>query len=275
MIKINVNNFNLKDTVTCGQIFRFHQEEDDSYTIVIHDRVINVKQDNEILIVKSDNENMLENIVKEYFDLNRDYNKINEQLLLKNKNIKDIIEKCSGLKMIKQDRFETIIAYIISQNNRVSMIATCLNNISEKYGKKITFEGIDYYLFPTLEELSNASKEDLRTLKVGFRDEYIVGVIKNINDGLLDIDEIGSMDSSLALEKLMENKGIGEKVASCILLFAYQRFDVFPIDTWVKKYMLDNYNIKDKKKIKEYAIDNYGEYCGIAIQYMFHSKRNK
>ena len=276
MIRIkDVYNFNLHDTVTCGQIFRFKEEEDNSYTIVIHDRVINIKQEGTNLIVKSNNEDNLESIVKTYFDLDRDYDEINNELICLNKDIKDTIDKCSGLKMINQDYFETLIAYIISANNRVLMITRCLNNIAEKYGKKITFEGKNYYLFPNSLELSTCTKEELRNLKTGFRDEYIVDVVKRVNNGELNLEDIADMPTDKAMETLMQNKGIGEKVASCILLFAYFKTDVFPIDTWVKKYMLDNYNVTGVKNIREFASKNYGKYCGIAIQYMFHARRNK
>lgn len=276
MIKINVkNNFNLHDTVTCGQIFRFVEESDNSYTIIIKDRVINVKQDGTYLYVKSNNYDNLESIVLEYFDLNRDYDKINEYLISHNSDISDVVNKCSGLKMIKQDSFETLIAYIISANNRVFMIANCLNNIAREYGKKVIFEDKEYYLFPSCHELSNCTKEKLRELKTGFRDEYIVNVVNSVNNKTLDLLSLNNMSTDEAMNVLMSYKGIGEKVASCILLFAYSKMDVFPIDTWVKKYMLDTYNINSKKKIKEFAKENYGQYCGIAIQYMFHARRNK
>ncbi len=276
MIEIKItNNFNLHDTVTCGQIFRFTCEDDNSYTIVIKDRVINIIQNDNRLLVKSNNEENLERVVRKYFDLDRDYDEINNELISLNKEIEATVDKCKGLKMINQDYFETLIAYIISANNRVFMIANCLNNIAKEYGKKINFEGKDYYLFPDSKDLSKVTKEEFRNLKVGFRDEYIVDVVKKVNSGELNLESIADMSTEAAMNLLMRNKGIGEKVASCILLFAYFKTDVFPIDTWVKKYMLDNYNISGVKNIKEFAVKNYGKYCGIAIQYMFHARRNK
>ena len=117
MIKIKVNNFNLKDTVTCGQIFRFI-EENDSFIIILKDRVVKLKQENDNLYVTSNNEENLENVIKYYLDLNRDYEKINNKIILNNPDLKSSIEKSNGLKMIQQDKFETIISYIISANNR-------------------------------------------------------------------------------------------------------------------------------------------------------------
>ncbi len=148
MIKIKVNNFNLKDTVTCGQIFRFI-EENDSFIIILKDRVVKLKQENDNLYVTSNNEENLENVIKYYLDLNRDYEKINNKIILNNPDLKSSIEKSNGLKMIQQDKFETIISYIISANNRVPMISKVVNNISEKYGKEVMFENKRYYLFPT------------------------------------------------------------------------------------------------------------------------------
>ena len=164
---------------------------------------------------------------------------------------------------------------IISQNNRVPSIANSLNLIAKNYGKKILFEGSVYYLFPTYDDLKNISVTDFRNCKVGFRDKYLYDIIRSIESKDLDLNSIYNMNSNDALNYLIKFKGIGNKVASCILLFAYQKFDVYPIDTWVKKYMLDDYNIEGEKNIKEFTFNTYKEYSGLAIQYMFNYKRNK
>lgn len=273
MIKINVDNLNLKDTITCGQIFRF-REVNDYYIVILKDRVVKLRYDNGILYVESNNEENLKEVIEYYLDLNRDYNSINQQLINKNPNLKDIIEYSSGLKMIQQDPFETLISYIISANNRVLMISKVVDNISRYYGKKVEFEGEEYYLFPDVNDLKDCTKEILRNLKTGFRDEYIYEVVNKILNGNFDLNSIKDMDTSDALAYLQSNKGIGEKVASCILLFAYSRFDVFPIDTWVKKYMKDNFNIEGVKNIKDYSIESYGKYSGLVIQYIFNYSRN-
>lgn len=273
MIKINVDNLNLKDTITCGQIFRF-REVNDYYIVILKDRVVKLRYGNGILYVESNNEENLKEVIEYYLDLNRDYNSINQQLINKNPNLKDIIEYSSGLKMIQQDPFETLISYIISANNRVLMISKVVDNISRYYGKKVEFEGEEYYLFPDVNDLKDCTKEILRNLKTGFRDEYIYEVVNKILDGNFDLNSIKDMDTSDALAYLQSNKGIGEKVASCILLFAYSRFDVFPIDTWVKKYMKDNFNIEGVKNIKDYSIESYGKYSGLVIQYIFNYSRN-
>ena len=270
-MKLKVNNFNLKDTVTCGQIFRFEEEIDNSYTVILTDRVINIKQVDNELIVKSSNEDNLEEVIKDYFDLDFDYEAINNKLIKIDKNNKEIIESCIGLKMINEPKFETIISYILSSNNRVPQIKKALDNISKIYGTKVLFNNKEYYLFPSKEELSKCDIDTLRNCKTGFRDKYIYEFINSD----FDINKIDNMNSEDALNYLKKLNGVGDKVASCILLFGYHRFDVFPIDTWVKKYMRDKYNIEGIDNIQKFVKNKYNNYSGIVIQYMFHYKRNK
>ena len=273
MLKIK-NNFDLKSTITCGQIFRFF-EENNSFTIIIKDRVINLKEDGDFITIESSNEKNLEEVINNYFDLNRNYEKIENEIIKKDKKIRDAVIFSKGLRMIHQDPFETLISYIISQNNRVPSIANSLNLLSLNYGEKVIFKNKEYYLFPSLESLSKLSIEDFRNCKVGFRDKYLYEIIECLNNKKLELDKIYDMPGDEALKYLVEFKGIGMKVASCILLFAYQKFDVYPADTWVKKFMKEDYNIEGEKNIREFTYNTYKEYSGLAIQYMFNYKRNK
>lgn len=275
MIKIENIDINLKDTITCGQIFRYIEEHDDSYTIILSDRVVNIKEDNDSLLVKSNIENDLEEVIRDYLDLNRDYESLNKNLIKNDTSLSEIIGGCRGFKIINQPRFECIISYIISQNNGVPQIRNAVNNIAEKYGKKVVFEDKEYYLFPSAEDLKDVTIEEYRALKVGFRDKYIYEIVRKINDDEFNIDLVDNMGSYDAMNYLMNNKGIGEKVSSCILLFSYSRLDVFPIDTWVKKFMKDTYSIEGIDNIKKFTKEKYDNYTGLVIQYMFHYKRNK
>lgn len=275
MIKIKLKKaFNLDSTVTCGQIFRFIKKEDSSYDIVLKDRVINVYKKEEVLYVSSNVEDNLKSVVEDYFDLNNDYDTMNEMLIKSDKKLENAINFSKGLMMIRQDPFETIIEYIISANNGVNQIANALNLIAEKYGKRVEFNNNTYYLFPQYKDLKDIKEEDLRLCKVGFRDKYLKLVIDKLNNGELKLDEFYNLNTEDALSKLMENNGIGPKVASCILLFAYQKYDVFPVDTWVKKIMKSSYNIEGEKNIRTFASNTYGKYSAIAIQYLFNYSRN-
>jgi N-glycosylase/DNA lyase len=123
--------------------------------------------------------------------------------------------------------------------------------------------------------LKDVSIDDYRNCKAGFRDKYIYEFVQKINNKEFDLDKIDNMDSNEALDYLMTNKGIGEKVASCILLFGYHRFDVFPIDTWVKKFMKEKYNLTTVPSIREYMYNKYNKYSGLIIQYVFDYSRNR
>ena len=275
MIKIKINKpFKLDDTITCGQIFRFFKMEDGSFDIILKDRVINVYVKDGYLCISSNVEENLEEVVKKYFDLDNDYNEMEQFLLKQDKKLKNAIDFSSGMMMIRQDPFETIIEYIISANNGVPQIASALNNIAKAYGKKVLFNDKEYYLFPGYEDLKDVSVQDLRNCKVGFRDKYIKAILDKLNNNEFDLNIFYELDTKNALDKLMENIGIGPKVASCILLFAYQKYDVFPIDTWVKKIMEKDYGIKGEANIRKFAKKTYGKYSGIAIQYLFNYSRN-
>lgn len=273
MIKIN-NDFDIDSTITCGQIFRY-ELIDDTYVIILKDRVISIKKDGKYLLIESNNEDKLLDVVTDYFDLKRDYKKITSDLINMDKRLEDAVNYSSGLHMIHQDPFETVIEYVISQNNRVPSIANSLNMIALKYGKEVIFNNKKYYLFPEYSKLKDVSVEEYRLCKVGFRDKYIYDIVQAINLNLLDLNKIYEMNDTDALNYLIGFKGIGNKVASCILLFAYHKFNVYPIDTWVKKYMKDEYGIETEKDIKKFTNEKYMEYSGLAIQYMFNYKRNK
>ena len=270
----NINNLDLDNTICCGQIFRYEKLEDDSYIVILKDRVVKLKYVDSKLYIDSNNIDNIENVIREYLDLDRDYISIIENIKERDDVLGKYLDKSIGLKMIKQDPIECIVSYIISQNNSVRNIKNSLDLISCKFGDKVIFLDKDYYLFPGIDKLSKISLEEFRECKVGFRDRYLVDIISDIVENRLNVNYIFEMNSEDSLRYLMSFRGIGMKVASCILLFAYQKYDVYPIDTWVKKYMDTNYGIKDEKKIKEFCKEKYGKYSGLAIQYMFNGMRN-
>lgn len=270
-MKIKINDFNLRDTLMSGACFRATLESDGSFTNILSDRVINIRQINDELVVESNKMNNLSDVIREYFDLNRDYNIINKKLIQVDPSLKDVIECCRGYHILNQNQFEMCISYIISQNNNVKRISASINKLCELYGQKVYFNGKVYFLFPTYEKLKELKADDLAELKIGFRDKYIIDFL-NKYDSFNDLDNLSTPN---AFNKLLTVKGIGPKVASCILLFGYKRLDVFPIDTWVKQFVSSRYGVKDDfKTIENLAMNKYGKYSGLAIQYMYHYNRN-
>ena len=274
-IKIKVNCFNLKYTLECGQCFRW-KYADGYYVGVIKDRVIKIRQDKDYLYVKSNNMDNIENVVRDYFELDKDYESIEKRIVKVDDYVKEAIKNTSGLRHLNQDFFETIISYIISANNNIPRISKSVNEISKRYGKKIEFEGEDYYLFPTPKQLENVTVEDYRSCGVGFRDKYIYDTVKRINEKQVDLDNIQKMDTLDLRKELLNLMGVGPKVADCILLFSCNREEVFPIDVWVERIMEKLYfnsQTTTKKKILEYATSHFGSDAGIIQQHLFYNIR--
>lgn len=269
------SDINLYDTLISGQAFRITKEEDNSFTVILSDRIINVKKEDNYLVVNSNKLDNLELVVRYYFDLDRDYNSINKTLS-KNKLFINNINLCKGYKVLKQDSFEMYISYIISQNNNVKRISSTIDKLSKHYGEKVIFNNKEYYLFPKFNDIKDITLEELKELGLGFRDKYIINALNKLKIDNLFLEKLDFLPTEEALIELMSIKGIGLKVASCILMFGYSRFDTYPIDTWVKKYISENTNIKnDIKSISKYMKEEFNSYSGIAIQYLYHINRNK
>ncbi len=278
----NINSFNLIDIFECGQCFRWNKEDDESYTGVIENNVLNVKSIGNKIIFKGICKGNIQDIVTKYFDLNRDYTKIKDKLSKIDSYMKNSIEYGEGIRILNQDLWETIISFIISANNNIPRIKGIIERLSENYGNEIIWNGKKYYTFPTPEELRNVSVEEYRKLGLGFRDIRVYETTKMILNKEVDLKKLFNEDTETVREELLKFSGVGPKVADCILLFStLKRFEVFPIDVWVRRVMNDLY-IKNedekkvsKKQILEIADKKYGNLAGIAQQYLFYWRREK
>ncbi len=274
-LELNVECFNLKYTLECGQCFRWECLDDNTYIGVIEDRVIKIKQEENKILVWSSLLDNLKEVVMEYFDLNKDYTTLEKEIAKMDKDIDESLKYSSGIHILNQPLFETIISYIISANNNIKRISRSVKDISKKYGKMVVFENNEYYLFPTLEELANVTIDELLECGTGFRARYIKNVVNYFLDNNEFLANIKDMDTETAKKTLMSLMGVGPKVADCILLFSLKRGEVFPIDVWVKRimeklYFKGNVSIKE---ISEFAKDKFGEYAGIIQQHLFHNVR--
>ena len=178
-----------------------------------------------------------------------------------------------GIRILKQEFFECVISFIISQQNNIPKIKKAVEGFCALFGEKIEYNNKVYYTFPDVEKVKNIKKEDLAPLKIGYRDTYIIDAIEKIASGEINYDELSKMTYSEAKAKLLTVKGIGNKVADCILLFSLLKFDAFPVDTWIKKAMTSLYNLKENE-IENYSRMNFGEYSGFAQQYIFYYIRS-
>lgn len=260
----------------CGQCFRWIKEDDGSYTGVAKGKVINVKKDGANIVIDNTNKEEFENIWYDYFDLGRDYTSLKKELAQHDENLKKAVDFGWGIRILQQDSWEMLISFIISSNNRIPMIQRAINNISEKYGKEIgEYRGRKYFAFPSPEELSKASVEELRECKTGFRDKYIYHTNKMVIEENLNMEDFIEMDSEVCHKELMKFKGVGAKVADCIALFGMRKYDSFPVDVWVKRVMQEFYGAEDMSlpKMRKYGMELFGEKAGFAQQYLFYYVR--
>lgn len=272
----DARDFDLKHIFECGQCFRWIKEDEQTYTGVAFGKIVKVKQSQQDIIFYNTNIDEFNEIWSEYFDLNRDYGEIKESLAKIDDDLKNAILFGDGIRILNQDVFEMIITFIISANNRIPMIMRAVEGLSRRYGEHIgTFEGKDYYSFPTVERLAKAEVEDLRVSGVGFRDKYISQAARYIDENRDLLESLKAMDYKDAIKELQKLPGVGPKVADCISLFSLKKSMAFPVDTWVKKVMEYFYLPTDStfKIIKEYADNTYGDYAGFAQQYLFYYAR--
>ena len=276
----NIKDFELSHIFDCGQCFRWEKQDDGSYTGVIKQGVLNVKKEDDTLYIKGICDGNIKELVTEYFDLNTDYGKIKTKLSKIDDNMKKSIEYGKGIRILNQDLWECIISFIISANNNIPRIKGIIERISKKCGTRVIWNNKEYYLFPTKEQLSTLTVKDLRDLGLGFRDKRVYKTCEMIMKKEVDLDKLEKLNNSDEIrEELLKLDGVGEKVADCIMLFSLKRFDVFPVDVWVRRVMNDLY-IKfedetkiNKREIKEIAFELFGDKAGIAQQYLFYWRR--
>ena len=273
--------FELKDIFDCGQCFRWNEEDDGSYIGVVAQNVIKVWKEKGKIHFKSVGKDELKDLVQYYFDLDRDYDAIKDKLAKVDKNMEVAIQYGRGIRILNQDLWETIISFIISANNNIPRIKGIIERMSKKYGKEIIFEGKKYYTFPNVDELSNATVEDLRKLGLGFRDIRVYETTKLIKEDKINLEKLQNEEEFKKVrETLLTLPGVGPKVADCILLFSsLKRWEAFPIDVWVRRVMNELYiHNEDETKVKKEQIEKlaeekFGNLAGIAQQYLFYWRK--
>lgn len=277
----NCKSFEPEHIFECGQCFRWNKQEDGSYTGIFKQNVVNVKKaDNKIIFRGICKENIKDECIK-YFDLNTNYDNIKSKLSNVDNYLKTSIEYGEGIRILNQDLWETLISFIISANNNIPRIKGIIEIISKSYGEKIVWDKAEYYTFPTPQELSKASVEDLRNIGLGFRDVRVYETTKIINENPNKLKELeDEKDVNKLREELLKFPGVGPKVADCVMLFStLKKLEVFPIDVWVRRVMNELYIKNDdetkinKKEIEELAKTKYGNLAGIAQQYLFYWRR--
>lgn len=266
---IEYDSFDIGQILECGQCFRF-SGSDNNYSIIAHGKLLNISQTNDKIIFYPCTINEFENIWINYFDLNTDYLHIKKILSHSDNILAKAIKLCGGIRILNQDKWECLISFIISQNNRIPQIKKVIENISNMFGSKINDQ---YYTFPTRSQLLNATQENLQNCKAGFRSKYILDAIKSE----INLENLSNLSTQDIKNTLMKIKGVGNKVADCSLLFSFGRREVYPTDVWIKRVTQEIYfNNKDVSinQIHNFAKNKFGNLAGYSQQYLFHYARN-
>lgn len=255
--------FNIYDICHCGQLFRYFDY--DSHTqIIAQNKIANVlPESNGEIVIETNDAGYFAN----YFDLATDYAKIKSQL-----KISPFLEKAmefgAGIRILKQDYFETFFSFLVSQNNNIKRIQASLNSISRDFGEKIDGN----FAFPTLEVLKNLDEKYYSSIGVGYRARYLNDFVQNYDEKSLD--KIKNLSTTDARKELMSHLGVGEKVADCILLFGLGRLDVFPVDTWIDKVAREEFGLNgSRSSMASNLVEKFGNLSGYAQQYVFYYKR--
>ena len=257
--------FNPEHILECGQVFRYGKDESHNYYVISKDNKATIIDKNTHYEIISNNPNYFIN----YFDLNTDYNKIKAKLK-QNKILSPMIDYGYGIRILKADPHEMIYSFTISQNNNIKRIKQIIERLCE-VGK----HNINYKNFPTQNELFDAPLEFYESLGAGYRSKFL----KELSISLINInlDDIKKLSTDEIYNFLISLKGIGPKVASCILLFGFGKTEKFPVDTWIEQVYYNHFSNKKRTRpqIQSFFENEFGEYSGIAQQYLFFYEREK
>ncbi len=266
--------FDLTHTFMCGQCFRWYANEDNTYTGIAFGRAVTLKLQGDTIIIYNTTEEDVKSIWIDYLDLNRDYSQI-KNMYINDKYLSRAIEFGYGIHILNQDIFECLISFIISTQNQIPRIKKIVATLSEMYGKPCKIGDKKLYTFPTAEDMKGVKTQDLIPLKAGYRAEYIVDAVEKVLSGEVDLNSIKELSYADAKKELMKIKGVGPKVADCVLLFSGKKSEAFPVDVWVKRTMRTLYMDEKatNRQIEEKAAQLFGKYAGFAQQYLFYYAR--
>lgn len=255
----------------CGQCFRWERISEKKYFGIAFGRALLLEKYGDDLIFYNTNMADFERIWYNYFDFGRDYKKM-KSALSKDPVLQQAISYGEGIRILRQEPFETLISFIISASNNIPRIKGIINRLCENFGEKNMYMGKEYYTFPDAKKLSALSLDNLAVIRAGFRDKYILSAAKGVLSGETDLDKISRLSAADAKTELMKLSGVGNKVSDCILLFGMGKHESFPVDVWIKRIMEYCYFDGERQsieKISELACRKFGEYGGFAQQYLF------
>lgn len=257
----NVSDLDLRQTLDCGQSFRWNENPDGSFSGVAFGKSVRVALEEKTLLIYNASPKDCK-IWWDYFDLELDYGKIREQISKIHPVLSEATKYAPGIRILRQEPFEALCTFIISQNNNIKRIQGIVQRLCECFGDRLD-DG--EFGFPTAERMASLTVDDLAPLRAGFRNRYLIDAAQKVAGGEVQPEKCRTADYEEARRELMKITGVGVKVADCTLLFGMHRIEAFPVDVWMKRAM--------DKLFPEMDATDFGEYAGIAQQYIFHYSR--
>lgn len=268
MVTIQNDNLSLQQICNSGQCFRMTNCADSRYRLVASGRYLEIMQKGSSISFECTQEEY-DTLWKDYFDLETDYAAVIAGIDQSDMYLSAAAEYGKGIRILRQDLWEMLVSFIISQNNNIWRIQDCIRKLCSRYGeKRISASGIIYYCFPTPEALAALSLEELDACGLGYRSRYIRQTADSVHHGAFDIEALRSMDYGVARRELLKLHGVGVKVADCVCLFALHQTEAFPMDTHINKVMAAQYPAG-------FPFARYGKNSGILQQYIFYYDLNK
>lgn len=258
----DVYDLDLAQTLDCGQSFRWTEQSDGSFVGIAFGKKVVVRLDKTDLYIENATVKDFEEIWCDYFDLSLDYGVIRTEISKIHPILSDAAKYAPGIRILRQEPYEALCTFIISQNNNIKRIKGIVQRLCENFGEEI---GNGDFAFPTAEKMASLSPEDLAPLRAGFRNRYLIDAAQKVASGEVCLEKCRNCDYDEARKELMKITGVGVKVADCTLLFGLHRIEAFPVDVWMKRAM--------EKLFPNMSADDFGEYAGIAQQYIFHYSR--
>ena len=260
--------FSVEKIFDCGQCFRFDPDPEGGVSGIYRGRKYRFTQEDKdrVKIYNTSKSDFEENLF-DFLSLDLDYDEMNRDIRSRfgsDKTIDEAIEAGKGIRILRQDSFETLISFIISQNNNIPRIKGLVEALCRECGEKRD----DGYVFPTPGAIVDLGVERLREMKTGFRAPYIYDAAVKVAEGDIDLDKLKKLDTDTTLAELQKIKGVGLKVASCVALFGLNKLDTFPVDVWIKRVL-------EKYYPAGLDISTLGDYRGLSQQYLFYYERYK
>jgi N-glycosylase/DNA lyase len=283
--------FSLEHTLRCGQLFRW-EKLGDWWCGVVEDKVVKIRQIADKLMFQTFPEKTTAEFIENYFRLDDNLLSILSQIN-KDEHIRKAIQRFHGLRISRQEPWECLISYICATYKSIPAIKNMILNLSKRFGKKMTFNGHDFYTFPKPSDLAHASLEEIRSCKLGFRVQRVLETSKILDRGEFKLEDLRKMGYEKARQKLLSLPGVGQKVADCVLLFSLDKLEAFPVDIWIKRMVLKFYlnyfehpfieRVSSKSSITPWEYETigsfgrkyFGKYAGYAQEYLFSLSRKQ